>query len=169
MATTPTAHERGTAWSVSDAVLVLLGAQLLSLLWAAGLVGVLHPDGLPDQIPTTSQVLLNVGLWLGYGLGPVLMARHRATEATGFAAPARTFDLPVGLAVGVVLQLLVLPVRYAPLLRFVDGDPAEPAERLIDAVDGPFDAVLLVGAVVVVAPCHLVRVVRACWVKIKSK
>lgn len=141
-------------WAANDAVLVLLAAQLLSVVWAGIVLTSLYGgDELPDVLPIGAGVLANVGLWLGYGVGPILLARRKGRgPVADFGAVIRPVDVPTGLVLGVLTQLVVLPLLYWPLLRVVDGDPSEAARDLVDAIDGPPDWVLLTVSVVVVAP-----------------
>lgn len=149
----PTAPQSTVSWTVSDAVLVLLGAQLVSIVWAGLVVAILHPDGLPDPTPTGLQLLLTFGLWLGYGVGPLfIVGRRDGLPGSDLGMALRPIDLPVGLVGGVVTQVGLLQLLYLPILRFVEGDPSESARALIDAIDRPVDVVLFVVAVVVIAP-----------------
>lgn len=140
-------------WGVSDAVLVLLGAQLTSLVWVAAMVAVVYHGAVPDPLTTVALVVLNLGLWAGYGLGSVLVARVKGDgPVADFGIGIRWPDGPAGLVAGVVLQALVLPVLYWPIGRLVDGDPGGAAKELVRAVNGPGDAVLLALSTVVMAP-----------------
>ena len=152
MAASTHSSRRAARPGIGDAVLVLLGAQVLSILWVGVVLGLTHPDGLPDPIPATLQLLLNIGLWLGYGLGSVLMARAGGRDprpVLGIAIrPLDSLAAPLGVA----LQLGVLPVLYWLILQLVDGDPSADAKELLEAVDTPAAALLFTLAVVVVAP-----------------
>lgn len=141
-------------WAANDAVLVLLGAQLLSLVWAGLVLASLYGgEELPDVLPIGAGVLANVGLWLGYGLGPVIVARAKGWgPVADYGARVRAGDVPVGFLIGALTQVALLPLLYWPLLRVVDGDPSESARRLVDAIEGPLDWVLFALSVAVVAP-----------------
>ncbi len=143
-------------WGLPAAVLCLLGAQLFAVVWfvfASGLVYGSEPLPSIDSRPIWTLVLFNLGLWLAYLVGPVLVKRF-----TG-SGPLVDFDLRVGpiqilaaAALGVAAQLLLLPALYWVLLQFVSGDPNRTAEALGDRVNNPADVLLFVVAVVVVAP-----------------
>jgi membrane protease YdiL (CAAX protease family) len=139
--------------TVADAILVLLGAQALSIAWVVVVLIVAYPDGLPDPVSTPVQMLFNLGLWLGYGLGPILMARAGGRPPVKvLGATIRPRDVPAGLALGVAVQLTVLPLLYLVVLRFVDGDPSADARDLLDTAKEPLEMVLLTVSVVIVAP-----------------
>ncbi|MFV0257079.1 MAG: lysostaphin resistance A-like protein [Acidimicrobiales bacterium] len=169
--------------SITSALLVLLGAQLLGAVWAGLVLGVRYAGTeLPDPLPMPTQVLATVGLWVGYGLGPLLALRAteppRQVGGAGLAARLRAWfggvratDLAVGAVVGVAAQLVVIPVLYWPLVRLFDIDPGESARRMADSADGVAPIVLFALAVVVVAPVveelafrwTLTRALAAAW------
>lgn len=134
--------------------MVLLGTQLLSIVWAGFVLAAVFGDGpVDDPLPITIGLLANVGLWLGYGIGPLVVAGRKGLGAVGdYGARLRRADLPLGLLVGVAMQALILPLLYWPILRVVDGDPGESAKELIDSLDGPVDWLLITLSVAVIAP-----------------
>lgn len=146
----------GVNWGAGAAIACFLGAQLLAGLWASLVIASRYgAEGLPavEARPLWLLPVLAVGLWIGYLGGPVLINRLTAS------GPLVDFDLRVSprQAVGAVLagvgaQLVALPALYWVILRVVDGDPGASAEALVDRVDGGLDVVLLVVAVVVMAP-----------------
>ena len=150
----PAVPAQEVRWTVADAVLVLLGAQLLSIVWAVTLIGVSYGTGeVPDPLPITVAVLANVGLWLGYFFGPLIVSRKKGNGMTAdLGARVTPSDVPLGIALGVCTQLAVLPLLYWPILRVVDGDPSEAAEELIALVDTPLEWTALIVSVVVIAP-----------------
>jgi membrane protease YdiL (CAAX protease family) len=140
-------------WAASDAVLVLLGAQLVSLLWAGAVIAGIYQGKAPDPLPVTSLVLANVGLWLSYGLGPLLVARVKGHDLrSDYGAWLRPWDVPLGLLLGMAAQLAVLPLLYLPIRRLVDSDPSQPARALVDSIQGPADAALFAFSVAIMAP-----------------
>lgn len=145
---------RPVRWTAADAVTVLLGAQLLSLLWAGGGVALAYgAQGAPSPLPVVALFLLNVGLWAGYGLGPVLVVRLKGVGlASDLGACVRRLDVPAGLVAGVVAQAVLMPAVYWPIRRLVDGDPSASAKELVGSAHGPFQILLLVASTVVLAP-----------------
>ena len=139
--------------SVLYAVAVLLGTQIVSVLWAAVMLVVFWGGTAPDPLTPTALVLLGGGLWIGYGLGSALVAQnYGAGPAAEFGTSLRRLDLPIGVALGVVTQVALLPLLYIVVGRFVSDDPGESARELIESADGPLDVALLLLAVVVMAP-----------------
>jgi membrane protease YdiL (CAAX protease family) len=134
----------------------LLAAQVFAILWAGAALSLIYDiDDLPSaaERPIWSILVLNLGLWIGYVAAPFVV---RSVTGSGRLVD---FDLRVGAAqagfaalLGVVAQLALLPALYWVVLKFVSGDPGRSAEDLLDRVDGPIDVVLLVLAVVVIAP-----------------
>lgn len=143
-------------WRVPAALAGLLGAQLLSVIWVVAVAGVIYgSDDVPpsDERPIWTLVVFNIGLWLGYLCVPFVV--HRLSESRSmadFELRSPPLQLLAGAALGVVTQLAVLPLLYNVVLRFIDGDPGRSAEQLVDRADGPVDVLLLVVAVVAVAP-----------------
>ncbi len=106
------------------------------------------------RIPLGIGVLLNVPLWACF-VGFPLVARRREgldwRRHLGWGM--RPVDVPMGLAVGVLAQLLVLPLLYLPILQWVDGeDLEEPARNLVAAARSPADVIALVVLTVIGAP-----------------
>lgn len=141
-------------WTAADAVLVLLGTQLLSMLWAGGGVALAYGSGgAPSPLPVVALFLLNIGLWAGYGLGPVLVVRRKGVSLpSDLGARLARFDVPAGLAAGVVAQAALMPALYWPIGRLTDGDPGASARELVDSARGPFQVLVLVAATAVLAP-----------------
>lgn len=141
-------------WGLREAFLCLLFAQLFAPFWAAGVFG-LAGLGL-DEDPTSMILFIgaNVGLWLAYVVGSVVISRRLGR------GPRTDFDLGMSggweaaeaVVTGIMLQLVALPLLYWLIGRFVDVDPGESARMIVDLVDSPLDVVLLTLAVVLVAP-----------------
>lgn len=141
-------------WTAADAVLVLLGTQLLSLLWAGGGVALAYgSEGAPSPMPVAALFLLNIGLWAGYGLGPVVVVRRKGVSlASDLGARLARFDAPAGLAAGIVAQAVLMPALYWPIGRLIEGDPGASARELVGSTRGPFQVLVLVAATAVLAP-----------------
>ena len=122
--------------------------------WASGVFGLAGMD-LGDD-PTSLVVFIgaNVGLWLAYLAGSILISRRLGR------GPRTDFDVRIidgweaaeSVMIGIGLQLIALPLLYGLMGRFIDVDPGESARMIVDLVDGPLDVVLLTFAVVLVAP-----------------
>lgn len=94
-----------------------------------------------------------VGLWAGF-LGVVLFAQARpgAPRFVGSIRGELRASDGLGLAVGVLAQLVLLPLIYLPFRRWVDDDElSAPAEELLADFNG-ITLVLMGIGVVLVAP-----------------
>ena len=142
-------------WGLGDVALGIVAALLLSTVIsvAAYAAAGWSSKALP---PLWAVALLQVPLWLGL-LGAVLWAsRHKGLGLRDdFGWSMRWTDPLLGVAVGVAMQLLVIPLLYIPLLSLL-GQSAEdleaPARKLADRATGPASWLLLVVIVAVGAP-----------------
>lgn len=145
-------------WGAPDLVVAFLVAQFAS---AIGFVVFAAVKGVPaseldrDVLTIGEIALLQVPLWLGLLGVPLLATRLRGNgprRDLGLWSSLR--DVPVGLAVGVACQLLLVPVVTLPVLLLSDADQADieaPARELTDKAHGP-GVLILVLVVVVAAP-----------------
>lgn len=134
---------------VADAVVGYLLAVVLSSIGLSIALGVgLDEDGLGTMLAG------QVGFWFGL-VGVVVVAVRARTSGSVrevLAVRATWRDVAVGLPLGLVLQLVVLPLLYLPLRALVDDlDVEGPARELLDKGSGAALA-LLVLSVVLVAP-----------------
>ncbi|MEZ5378164.1 MAG: CPBP family intramembrane glutamic endopeptidase [Acidimicrobiales bacterium] len=107
----------------------------------------------PATLPVYALFVLQVPQWLAYGVGPIVTTTRRGNgPVIDLGMRIHPSDLGIGLPVGVVTQLAVLPLLYWPINRVVEGDPGDAARELIDRIDGPFDVVMMGILVVVMAP-----------------
>ena len=92
------------------------------------------------------------GLWIGFVGGPIVATRwfgaHSLRSDFGLAVNAR--DVPVGVIVGVVTQLVFVPLVSWPVERFWSIDVDEPTRQLLDNTSG--SRVLLFLMIIVGAP-----------------
>jgi uncharacterized protein len=146
---------RPVRWGLGDAWLGLLLGNVAALV-----VGVLilsatgYTDTESDDLPLTIIALLQVPLWLGYLTMPVLAARRKGNGLVeDFGLRMRPLDVPVGLVIGVLTQLVVVPLVYLPIFWVIgDRDVSADARALTDRADSPVGVVLLVLIVVIGAP-----------------
>ncbi|MGH9246412.1 MAG: lysostaphin resistance A-like protein [Acidimicrobiales bacterium] len=151
---TDVAAPRPISWGLGDAGLgFLLG--VFGSIFASALY-FMATDSVDDDPPLSVLLLLQVPLWAGLLGIPLWAARTKGNGArTDFGLWMRPLDAPVGLAIGVALQLLVIPAIYYPLFRLTpltSEDVSAPAEALASDADGPLGVVLLVLLVVIGAP-----------------
>ena len=140
-------------WAVIGWTAGFLGS-VVALIAAVVLFGVSPgAEDASSQLALGVLVLLQVPLWIGL-FGTPLLARSRGLrwkEQMGWRM--RAVDVPVGLAVGLLLQFVVLPLLYIPILAvFEDLDVEGPARELTALAVAPMEVVALVFMTVVAAP-----------------
>ncbi len=134
--------------------------------WSAGFLAsvaaaivVMAAAGLDDSDDMAAELglgwllVLQIPLWFGL-VGTPLLAQRRGlnwTEQLGWRI--KSVDIPLGIAIGLGLQLVVLPLLYWPILQvFDDLDVEGPARELVDLADSPWGFAALVAMTVVAAP-----------------
>lgn len=117
-------------------------------------LGVTGEDDL-DDVPMWLYALAQTSQWLGLVGIPVLAARTKGNGLlSDFGATMQWRDVPTGLAIGIALQLVAVPLISWPWLELLDrsGDDLEERARdLTDRAHG-FGLVMLVLVVVIGAP-----------------
>lgn len=104
-------------------------------------------------LPLWTLPVGQLGLWAGMGLAAVVAAKFRGNGLRrDFGWSMRASDVPVGLAVGVFAQIIVVWLIYAPFQQFFDFDVSEAARQIIDRAATPTDIALVMLGVVVGAP-----------------
>ena len=105
------------------------------------------------RVPLALATVLQLPLWAAM-MGAVLLARREGLEwVRDLAWSMRWFDVPVGVAIGVALQLVVVPLVYVPIFElFGDQDLSEAARALVGSADGWGDVVAAIVMVVIAAP-----------------
>lgn len=145
-------------WGAVDLVVAFVVAQLAS---ALGFVLFALAQGIPaseldtDALTIGEVALLQVPLWLGLLGVPLVATRLRGNGPRRDLGLWTTLaDVPIGLAIGVVCQLVLVPLVTLPIFLFTDTDQAAleaPARELTDKAQGP-GVLVLVLVVVVAAP-----------------
>lgn len=146
-------------WGLGDALLGWLGGNLLGavasivVLGAAGYTGEQVRD---NEVPLWVLALQYPPLWVGF-IGVPLWAA--AVKGRGwvrdFHATIRGWDVPVAAGIGLLTQLVVVPLVSWPVLWLSDTDVEElgrPARELGDLASGPWNVVLLFAVVGIGAP-----------------
>lgn len=143
-------------WGILAAAGCLFVVQATGALWGGAVVGLVYGvGGVPPlvQWPMWLLPLTTVGLWVGYLAGPALINRMTGSgPMVDFDLRASPTQVLVAVALGVGTQLVLLPLLYEVVTRVLSGDPAATAETIVGRVDGGLDVLLLVLAVVVMAP-----------------
>jgi len=142
-------------WGLGD---VLAGIALANLLLLVSQVVAYSIGGWTEvaQVPLWAVAMLQIPMWIGWITVVVWAARTKGHGVVAdFGFRARWTDLPLGLALGLVVQLAVLPAVYWPILRLTgqsNDDLARPAQALADKAQGAFGWVVLTLVVVIGAP-----------------
>jgi len=145
--------ERTPRWGLGDAAVGLLVGWL-----ATAVVVAVWAGGNNTNADTPSLAALAVGeaaLWVGLLGAPLWASRRKGAGdlATDFGFSFRWSDL-AGVPVGVVCQLLLVPLIYLPLQQFIDQDKLEePVRRVTDSAHGAafiaLTIVVVIGAPIV--------------------
>ncbi|MBU6216811.1 MAG: CPBP family intramembrane metalloprotease [Acidobacteria bacterium] len=150
MEVTPVDHRR---WGLGDVALGLALGQAFAIVATVVALGIGGWE--PDGIPLWAGALLQVPLWAGWLVAVALAGRKGDGVVPDFRVTARWPDLPVGLAIGVAVQVVVVPLLYLPVLRLLDltsDDLSAPARELSEKAQGTWGWILLAFLVVVGAP-----------------
>ena len=146
--------ERAPRWGLGDAAIGLLvgwvaTAVVVSLWVSAG-------GNQPNQTSLGALAAGEAALWLGLLGAPIVASRRKGSGslATDFGFSFRWSDPLVGLPIGVVCQLVLVPLIYLPLQQFVSKhDLEEPVRRVTDSAHGggyiALTIVVVVGAPIV--------------------
>ena len=104
-------------------------------------------------IPLVWLTAVQVPLWAGLVGAPLLARRAGLDWRAQLGWRMRPSDIGIGAAIGIALQLVVLPLLYLPIFRlFGDLDVEGPARSLMDQVGGSVDVVAVAVMTVVGAP-----------------
>ena len=176
MAAATQSKEREIRWGLPDVIigyLVSLAAAvvvLVAVLAASGLdtggetgtgsyVGryglsdALNQERSDPALPLWTLPVGQLGLWAGLGLSAVVAATFRGNGLRrDFGWSMRASDVPIGLAVGVFAQIVVVWLIYAPFQQFFDFDVSEAARQITDRAATGGDIALVMLGVVVGAP-----------------
>ncbi|MGZ4683380.1 MAG: CPBP family intramembrane glutamic endopeptidase [Acidimicrobiales bacterium] len=171
---------RPPRWGLGDVIAGFFAAELLSLLFGAAVLSgstyAINPgpsvgaafgqvvghlatgtppayDG-PLPIPLWLTAVIQIPLWIGL-LGVPIIAT--VTKGNGpvrdLGLRVRAIDVPVGLAIGVAAQLVLVPLLYVPIFwLFGEQDVSAAARQLTDRATDPFGVVMLFLIVGIGAP-----------------
>jgi uncharacterized protein len=141
-------------WGSGDVLLGLVVAIVFST-FAVSLVLAATGDDELDDVPMWLYSLVQTTQWVGFVGVPVLVTRLKGNGAVrDLGARMQRRDVPVGLAIGVGLQLIVVPLVSYPWLWLLDKDTGDLEERAKDLTDRAhgFGLVMLTLVVVIGAP-----------------
>lgn len=159
---------RAVRWGMGDG---LIGLLLANVAGAIGLLVVLGVTGAHDPASLTlPQVALTYPpLWLGFVGVPIWAA---ATKGGGwirdFGVAVRPWDVPLGIAVGVAAQLVLVPLISLPFLELFGksfDDLERPARELADKAVGGGGQLIFILIVVIGAPLAEELFFRGLWLR----
>ncbi len=141
-------------WGLGEVALGILLAQFLGAVVGIA-VSAAAGWTTTEEIPMWGVALLQLPLWAGWIVAVVVAGRKGNGVRRDFGFTARLSDVPIGAGIGVLLQLVVLPLLYLPILQLLNqtsDDLSEPARKLADRADSPVSWILLLLIVGVGAP-----------------
>ena len=141
-------------WAAVGWVAGFVATLAVAVAAAVALGGLEDPEAdIMESLSIGGLVLLQVPLWLGLIGTPLLARRFGLDWRHQIGWRMRASDIPIGVGIGLAMQLVAVPLLYWPILRiFGDLDVEAPARDLAGLVDTPLDASLLVLMTVVLAP-----------------
>ena len=104
--------------------------------------------------PLWLTALLQLPLWFGLGAIPIWFAVKRGRGVVAdLGLRMRSIDIPIGLAIGVFCQLVMVPVIYLVLSKIIGvKDVSAAARQLTDRASSPISIILLFLIVGIGAP-----------------
>ena len=102
--------------------------------------------------PGFALALLNLPLWVGLIGVPLLDRRNGLDWRRDLGWSMKLIDVPLGLAVGVATQFVLIPLYELVWLVFERQDVGQVADDLVAQVDGPLDVVAFIAMTVIMAP-----------------
>jgi len=148
--TKPLGVARGLSWAVGG----YLVAFMLSIVTATIYLAAAGLETLED-LSISATALLQLPLWVGLAGAPLLASRRSGTGSLtrDFGLKVERRDIGLGLGIGLLTQVVLVPLLYLLLLPLIgDRDVSEEARELADRAEGIGGAVLLVLIVVILAP-----------------
>ncbi len=150
------------SWGLGEVAVAAVATLVVQQVVAALIIAAAGLDVPKDQTPTDVASLavislLQTSLWFGM-LGSVVVVLRRRSVTDPLRALGlriRALDVPGGLLLGVLCQLVLVPVVSWPWIHVLGRDAdqlQEPACRLADKADDPVGVVLLVLITVIGAP-----------------
>ena len=146
---------RQPSWGLGDAA----GGWLLAMMCSALLLPPMFAAfgyAVDDDVPMGMIALQYLPLWVGFVGVPVWAA---ATKGAGFVRDFKVrvaaLDVPVAVLVGVLAQIIMVPLVSWPVVELAGSsfdELAEPARELGDKAVGPLSTILFFAVVAVGAP-----------------
>jgi membrane protease YdiL (CAAX protease family) len=162
MAATDVTHQAAEPeprWGIADAIVGWVVAILAAALIGSALLSAFGYTGnraKAANLPLTMVALTTVPLWLGFVGAPLYAALAKGNGLVrDFRARIAAVDVPIGLVVGALCQLVLVPLISLPLLKLsgkTATDLTKPAHDLAAKAHDNLGIVLLALVVVIGAP-----------------
>jgi membrane protease YdiL (CAAX protease family) len=151
---TAVASQSERRWGLGEVGIGLVSSLVLSTLIGGVIMGIAGWEN-TDEIPMWGLGLMQIPLWAGY-LGAVALAGSKGGGVVAdFGVRFRPLDAPLGLLLGVLAQMAILPILYLPIFELTGTDADElsrPAEELADRAGGTASWLLFALLVGILAP-----------------
>ncbi len=158
-------------WDFMETIGAWLGSQVGGVVWAAAVfaaAGVAATS--TDDLPLLLTLAASFGLWLCYLLIPDLVSRRLGQGPQhDFAFGRDLGELAAAAAIGVGVQLVVIPLLYWAIGGWFDDDPGQAALDLVDRIERWPDVAFLVFAVVIIAPLAEERMYRGMFLPVVTR
>lgn len=109
-----------------------------------------------DEVSLGWVAVAQVGLWAGLLIMPIVASRTRGNGmVSDFGLRARPLDAVTGGGIGLLTQLVFVPLVYIPIMWAFDvdsNDIGEVAREMTDKAHGAFGIVMLILIVGIAAP-----------------
>jgi hypothetical protein len=141
---------RTPTWGLGDVVIGLVLAVVTATIAGSIALGVTGDKKL-DQLPMWLYGLVQATQWVGFVGVPVVASRLKGNGiASDFGARMTARDVPIGFALGVALQLVMVPIVSWPWLKLLGKTSDDLEQRARDLTDRAHGGGLVVLILVVV-------------------
>jgi membrane protease YdiL (CAAX protease family) len=150
----PDAAPEPPPWGMVEVGIAALVTLIVSAVLGGIVLGLAGVDD-TDDASLVVIALVQATLWVGMVGSIVVVLRRRGASLRDLGLRARLIDVPIGVAAGVLGQLVLVRVISWPwtaLLGKSADDLREPACRLADKADDPLGVALLFAITVIGAP-----------------
>ena len=151
------APPKAQRWGLGDVAVGWILVYVASSIWGIAVIAATgHAGEEFDDLSLGVVALAQLGLEAGFFLVPWFVTKRKGNGIVAdLGLRARWQDLWTGGGMGVLTQVVLLPLIYWPLLDALDktsDDLEGPAQTLTDRASSPLDVILLVLIVGVMAP-----------------
>ncbi len=143
------------SWGMGEVAIAAVATLVISAILGGIILGIAGAEDAEDA-SLVAIAFVQATLWVGMVGSVALVLRRRGATLADLGLRFRAVDVPIGIVVGVLSQLVLVPLISAPwtaLLGESSDELKEPACRLAEKADGSsLGVVLLVLITVIGAP-----------------